>query len=130
MNHAVIHNSTPPRELPQVILKLKGVYIFWIDLHRNFPRVERLGIGQKIEHSFLDLLELTFSSAYLPPEPKIICLSRAISRLDVLRFFIQLAWEGKLLPTGKYSDLLAQLGEIGRQLGGWKKGLQTKTLTK
>ena len=85
-------------------------------------------MGQKIEHHFLDLLELTFSSSYLPPEPKIILLSRAISKLDVLRFFIQLAWEGKLIPTEKYSVLLADLGEIGRQLGGWKKGLQEKLL--
>ena len=118
----------PPRELPQVILKLKGIYIFWVNLHRDFPKVERLGVGQKIEHHFLDLLELTFSSSYLPPEPKIILLSRAISKLDVLRFFIQLAWEGKLIPTEKYSVLLADLGEIGRQLGGWKKGLQEKLL--
>jgi len=86
-----------------------------------------LGLGQKIEHGFLDLLELTFSSAYLPIEPKIVCLSRAISKLDILRFFIQLAWESDLITTEKYSVLLAQLGEIGRQLGGWKKGLQTKT---
>ena len=42
--------------------------------------------------------------------------------------FIQLAWEGKLIPTEKYSVLLADLGEIGRQLGGWKKGLQEKLL--
>ncbi len=102
----------------------------WLALHRDFPRVERLGIGQKIEQGFLDLLELTFSSAYLPIEPKIIQLGRAISRLDSLRFFIQLAWEGKFIPTEKYSDLLSQLGEIGRQLGGWKRGLQTKTPTK
>ena len=106
---------------------MKETYRLWLALHRDFPRVERLGVGQKIEHSFLDLLELTFSSVYLPIDPKIILLGRAISKLDVLRFFIQLAWEGKLMPTEKYADLLTRLGEIGRQLGGWKKGLQTKT---
>ena len=84
-------------------------------------------MGQKIEQSFLDLLELTFASAYLPIEPKIDQLGRAISKLDNLRFFLQLAWESKLVPTEKYSGLLEQLGEIGRQLGGWKRGLQTKT---
>ena len=109
---------------------MKETYRIWLALHRDFPRVERLGVGQKIEHGFLDLLELTFSSVYLPIDPKIILLGRAISKLDVLRFFIQLAWESKLIPTEKYSNLLARLGEIGRQLGGWKKGLQTKTPTK
>ena len=40
---------------------------------------------------------------------------------------MQLAWENKLIPTDKYAEISKQLEEIGRQLGGWKKGLQTKT---
>jgi hypothetical protein len=84
-------------------------------------------LGQKIEQAFLDVLELTFTASYLPPESKVIVLSRAISRLDVLKFFLQLAWESKFIPTNKHAELTQKLGEIGRQLGGWKKGLQTKT---
>lgn len=53
-------------------------------------------------------------------------LNKAITRLDVTKFFVQLSWESKLIPTNKYSDFLPKLEEIGRQLGGWKKGLQTK----
>ena len=105
---------------------MKETYMFWLALHHNFPKVERFGIGQKIEQSCLTALELTFSLSYLPPEQKIPLLNRAISRLDVVKFFVQLAWESKLIPTDKYSELLLQLEEIGRQLGGWKKGLETK----
>ena len=100
--------------------------MFWLALHKNFPKVERLGIGNKIEQNFLAVLELTFQSAYLPLEPKIVSIAKTISRMDVLKFFIQLAWESKLLPTEKYSELTLKLGEIGRMLGGWKKGLETK----
>ena len=57
-------------------------------------------------------------------------LNKAITKLDVVKFFAQLAWESKLIPTEKYSHLLASLEEIGRQLGGWKKGLQKKTSAK
>lgn len=120
-------NSTPPRGLPQVILKQKECYMFWLTLHRNFPKVERFGIGSKIENCFLSILELTFQSAYLPLELKVITITKAISRLDVLKFFMQLAWESKLIPTEKYSELTLRIGEIGRMLGGWKKGLETKT---
>jgi len=67
-----------------------------------------------------------FASAYLPPEQKVVLLGKTISRLDVLKFFTQLAWENKLIPTEKYSDLSTKLEEIGRMLGGWKRGLQTK----
>ena len=57
-------------------------------------------------------------------------LSKTIAKLDNLKFFIQLAWENKLIPTDKYSVLSENLEEIGRMLGGWRKGLQQKTPTK
>lgn len=83
---------------------------------------------QKIEQMFLDVLDLVFTSIYLSPESKIIVLSRAIAKLDSLKFFTQLAWESKIIATSKYSDLITKLEEVGRQLGGWEKGLQKKTL--
>jgi len=113
-----------------VVRKEKEAYQFWLALHRNFPKVERLGIGQKIEHSFLAVLEMTFAAAYLPPEQKIVLLGKTKSRLDILKFFAQLAWETKLISDDKYLGLSARLEEIGRMIGGWKKGLEKKTLTR
>ncbi len=109
---------------------MKEAYSFWIILHRNFPRVERLGIGHKIEQAFLSAIEITFCLSYLPMEQKVPFLGKAISRLDVLKFFTQFAWENKLIPTNKFSELLLKLEEIGRQLGGWKKGIENKLQTK
>lgn len=94
---------------------------------RDFPKVERLGVGTKIETLFLSVLELTFASSYLPPEQKIILLSKTISKLDITKFFMQLAWEEKLMPTEKYAELSLKLEGVGRMLGGWRKGLQNKT---
>ena len=89
--------------------------------------MERPGLGQRIENGFLGLLELSFSCVYLTPDAKIIMLGKAISKLDTIKFFSQLAWEAKLVPTDKYADLIAKLEEVGRMLGGWKKGLQSPT---
>jgi hypothetical protein len=72
---------------------------------------------------------MSFSCVYLGPESKIILLGKVISKLDILKFFIQLAWEGKLIPHDKYVDLSTRLEEIGKMLGGWRKGLQNKTPT-
>lgn len=120
-------NKPPPlRSLPVVIIKEKESYCLWVKLHKDFPRVERLGVGQKIEQSFLFVLEYTFIAAYLPPDQKIVVLGRTISKLDVLKFFLQIAWENKLIPTEHYADLSEKLEEIGRMIGGWKKGLETK----
>lgn len=118
---------TPPSKTsPAVILKEKEAYWFWLILHRNFPKTERYGLGRRIDNLFLEILELSFSASYLPPDPKIILLGKTISRLDILKFFVQLAWENKLVPDEKYIDLSTRLEEIGRMLGGWKKGLLEK----
>ncbi len=120
----------PPRKSPVVVAKEKEAYQFWLSLHRNFPKSERFGIGQKIENTFLDILEYSFASVYLSPEPKIILLTKTISKLDTLKFFVQLAWESKLIPEEKYIEFSEKLEEIGKMLGGWKRGLQQKTPAK
>jgi len=126
VNNNSFKQAPPQRKMPIVIEKEKEAYSFWLKLHKNFPKVERLGLGNKIEAVFISVLELTFSSSYLAPEQKIILLGKTISRLDILKFFLQLAWENKLIPTEKYADLSSRLEEIGRMLGGLKKGLLNK----
>ena len=78
----------------------------------------------------MDILEFSFVASYLLPEQKIPLLGKTVARLDILKFFTQIAWENKLIPTEKYAILSQQLDEIGRMLGGWKKGLQSKTPAK
>jgi hypothetical protein len=122
----------PPhgKQSPSVIFKEKETYKYWLPLYRNFPKTERFSLGQRIGQLFIEILELTFTASYLPPDQKIILLSKTISRLDVLKFFLQLAWENKLVPADKYIELSNKLEEIGRMLGGWKKGLLSKTPAK
>jgi len=125
-------NSTfnaPPQ--PIVIIKEKEAYKYWQALHRDFPKTERFSIGQKISQTFIDVMELSFTASYLSPEQKVVLLTKASSHLDVLKFFVQLAWESKLISTEKYIELSKKLEEIGRMLGGWRKGLlQKKTLAR
>jgi len=112
--------------VPSVITKEKEAYHYWLSLHRNFPKTERYGLGRRIDLLFLEILELSFTAAYLPPEPKIILLGKIIPRLDILKFFSQLAWENKLIPEENYIALSQKLAEVGRMIGGWKNGLLEK----
>jgi hypothetical protein len=114
-------------KVPTVITKEKEAYKFFLSLQKNFPKTERYGLGQKINQTFLEVLEFTFTASYLPPDTKIIMLGKTISRLDILKFFTQLAWENKFIPTEKYAELSLKLEEIGRMIFGWKKGLKSKT---
>lgn len=99
----------------------------WIPIHRNMPRVERFGIGTRIDTKFLDLLNLLRKAAYARAEDKVEPLKNAVSTLDSLRFFLQLSWEVSLIPNKQYTRLGKDVEEIGRMVGGWKKGIEKKT---
>ena len=64
---------------------------------------------------------------YLASDQKMLMLSKTIAKLDKLKFFMQIAWENKLIPEDKYAQISLDLEGIGQQLGAWRKGLQTKT---
>lgn len=58
---------------------------------------------------------------------KQLLIDRAISRTDLLKLLLQLAWDTKALDSNKYAHLAERLAEIGRMLGGWKRQLINKT---
>lgn len=113
-----------------MLTKSKKAYENWFRIVGDFPKLYRYSLGSKIEDSFLDMLEYIFSSIYLPPEQKIVTLGRAIAKLNAVQFFLQIAWENKCVQSKQYALLSEQLEEVGKMLGGWRKGLQTKTPAK
>ena len=114
----------PPPAIPSVLLKTKTAYSLWFKIYNDFPKAHRYVLGGKIEDYFLALLENIFTSIYLAPEAKIPRLVIAISKLDGVKFFLQIAWENKCVPNEKYTTLSEHLNEIGKMLGGWKKGIE------
>lgn len=120
-------NSVTPPRAPAVLVKAKGSYSIWFKLLADFPKTYRHNLGGKIDSYFLELLENVFVSLYLSGDQKISRITISISKLDGVKFFLQLAWENKCLPNEKYITLSSQLDEIGRILGGWRKGLESKT---
>lgn len=56
---------------------------------------------------------------------KMEALEKASNKLNVLRFFVRLSKDVKLLDTRKYIGLQEKLDEIGRMLGGWIKSTKT-----
>lgn len=56
-----------------------------------------------------------------------VILDRAISRVDLIKLLLQLAWDIKAIDTHKYITLGDMLSETGKMLGGWKKQISNKT---
>lgn len=104
------------------------VYKLWHIFRNNISKQVRFTLGAKIDILFLDTLELLFTASYLGKNEKLPILQKAQSKLDLLKFFLQIAWELKALDGKKYILLSEHLIEIGKMLGGWRKGLEPKTL--
>ena len=120
-------SSTPPPRTPTVLIKAKESYSIWFKYLSDFPKTYRHNLGGKIDSYFLELLENVFVSLYLSGDHKINRITISISKLDGVKFFLQLAWENKCIPNDKYATLSNQLSEVGKMLGGWRKGLESKT---
>ncbi len=120
--------NTPPTGLGQisVLVRLKVAYQAWQNVVPHIPKVHRYTFGRKIDSLFLDTLELLFRAQYAKPEDKIKYLIAVIGKTDLLKFFLQIGWENRLFDERKYIGLSQELQEIGRMLGGWKKGLEAK----
>lgn len=103
------------------------VYKTWYGYRDHFPKKSRYTLGDKIDTRFLNVLELISIATYQSKEEKLNTLNRAIMGIDVLKFLLRVAWELKILDDKKYTKLSEGIQEIGRQVGGWRKGLQTKT---
>jgi len=109
------------------VLKLKDAYGLWQKYLGDFPKANRFTLGSKIDSIFLNAIEYCFLASYSPLSEKLPLIDRGIARIDLLKLLIQLAWDIRAIDTKKYAQISEQLIEIGRMLGGWKKGLQAKT---
>ena len=71
----------------------------------------------------MEIAELIFTASRLNKNLKIPYIQKAVSKLDLLKFFLQISWEIKSLDNKKYIILSEHLEEIGKMLGGWQRQL-------
>lgn len=110
-----------------VIEHILGTYKMWYGYRDNLPKKAKYGLGERIDSRFIQVLELLQVATYQTPREKIPTLERALSGVDTLKFLLRIGWELRVLDNKKYEIVSERLNEAGRQIGGWKKGLQTKT---
>lgn len=104
-------------------------YKLWQDSLQHFPKTSRYTLGSKIDDCFVETIEFIFLASVTPREKKLLYIERGITKFDLLKFFLQLAWEVKALDTKKYAMLMEPLNSIGKMLGGWYKNCLAKAQT-
>jgi len=107
-----------------LIQKLVSLYKLWHEILPHFPKDSRYTLGFKTDATLLEVIEHIIRAGYSDKIEKIIALKNGSVKLDLLKFFFQMAWEIKSLDNKKYIKLSEKLNEIGRMLGGWIKAVK------
>lgn len=101
--------------------KTAEAYKLWHNILPHIQRLTRYSLGEKINLLFIELAELIFTAGFAAKENKAVIIKKASLKLDLLKFFIQIAWELKAIDNKKFAELAAPLIEIGKMLGGWQR---------
>ncbi len=88
------------------------------------PKKDKYSIGLKIDKSILDLLELIIQAGITRGEEKIVTLSQASIKLDLLKLLVRLTYDIKAIDRKKYLRIEERLQEIGKMIGGWLRSIK------
>ncbi len=114
-------------ENASVVLRAKEAFALWTNnVVPHMPRTSRYTTGARIETHFLDLLEAIYQAYYAPLESKSPFIVTAINKNDLVKYFLQIAWENKLIKDKPYIEISEKIQEVGRILGGWKNKVNEK----
>lgn len=69
-------------------------------------------------------MENLFLARYANPNHKPAFINVAGTKLDLIKFFMQIGWEANVLDHKKFAAFSVPLNEIGKMIGGWKKSLE------
>lgn len=84
-----------------------------------FPRTQRFLLGDRLEHTSFDALELLIEAHY--SREKVGVLQRTNIKLEQLRYYVRLCHDLKLINGHRYEVMSKMINGIGVQLGGWIK---------
>ncbi len=127
LSYARLHEQPPPTKPLPVLERLKSAYLLWYGYYQKLPRVHRYTLGERIDFLFIELIEALACASFSVKYEKAPFLRIATRKLDALKILLLVLWETKSLDTNKYSTLSLPLEEVGRMLGGWLRGVETKT---
>jgi len=128
----ILLGHTPPRwnfglvNLP-VLQKTAAIFKLWHNFLPHIPKFTRYSLGEKITGLFIELAELIFIAGFAAKENKAAIIKKASLKLDLLKFFLQTAWELRAIDNKKFAELAEPLVEIGRMLGGWQRQIIKET---
>ena len=105
-----------------VIIKMYDLTLWLINHTTKFPRIHRFALGQRIENTLYDLMDILIDAKYTKEKASL--LRRANLALQRLRFQTRLAKDTRCLSMGSYEYGIRHIVDVGKQIGGWEKSIR------
>jgi len=118
--HTHTHTAYSSLDIP-IFHRAYEVYKLFDQFLIIFPKGKRYTLGQKIDQNLLEIIELIITAGYLPQEQKLPVLQKVSIKLDLVKILLRLANETKCMDNNKYQQIIPNILEIGKMLGGWIK---------
>ena len=115
-------NGFHKQEIP-IIIKTYDLYKVYYSYLELFPKKDKYALGKKNEEFIINFLELILTAKGAAKDTKKTIIGQASVKLDLIKIFIRLEKDFKLIDQKKYLVIENQLQEIGRMLGGWQKSI-------
>lgn len=100
------------------------LFVIYESTHRlifTLPKFERYTLGEKIECTVLETLELIVIANGLGKIEKERVLLKTNAKVEVLKLLFRIALNCKMIEAKKYLEIEKHLQETGRMTQGWIK---------
>jgi len=109
-----------------IINRTYDLYKQIVDITEHLTKRWRFTLGQSIEDTVLHLLSELIMAKNAPKPLKAGYLIRACSHQETCMLKLRLCLELKLVNETKIFQTQATVEEVGRQIGGWLKSVQSQ----
>lgn len=103
------------------MVKLFAIYEITHSLIFKFPKHERYSLGEKMEHSILEAMEIFISASQSSKYEKEKMLLKANSKVELLKILFRIALNCRMMDGKEYLEMEHMLQEAGKMTQGWIK---------
>ena len=114
------HNNFSSLEIP-ITVKLFNLYESTHKMIFKFPKHEKYSLGEKIEKSILDGIELSILASSAGKFEKEKILLKLNCKVELLKVLFRVVLNCKIIDTRIYLEHEALLQETGKMTQGWIK---------
>jgi hypothetical protein len=97
----------------------------WLVPHlEGWPRPQRFLLARQVLESATGFYRLLLRARKVPGAARAEALLEADTELETLKALVRLGQERHYMSLRQYQHVSGMLGEIGQQLGGWRRAME------